>query len=272
MLDGRRRPVLESRGVKILMYHWVSGHPGQRLRQWGITPDQLRAQMRFLHEKDYLTMTLGDVVDVVRGVRPVPERSVALTFDDGYRDFLEDVAPVLEEYGFSATIFLVADRVGETNAWDARHGDPPRPLLSWKEAADLASQGIVLGSHGRTHRPLPGLSDKDLLEEIAGSKAILEDRLGLEVAHFSYPHGLFDDRCLASLQAAGYRSACADIRGGNCEGIDPFQLRRSLITCHETQWSFAFKLRTGFGVREWATAGMATLSSQAAASPLRGVS
>ena len=217
-------------------------------------------------------MSLGEVVEVVGGIRAVPERAVALTFDDGYRDFLEDVAPVLEEYGFSATIFLVADRVGETNAWDARHGDPPRRLLSWKEAGDLALRGIELGSHSRTHRPLPDLPDEALHEEIAGSKAILEDQLGLEVKHFSYPHGLFDGRCLDLLKAAGYQSACADIRGGNHAGVDPFRLRRSLITCHETRWSFAFKLMTGSGVREWATSGLMSLTGQPAPAPLGGMS
>src|SRR5262249_34062288 len=160
------------------------------------------------------------------------ERCVVLTFDDGYRDFLQDAAPVLEEMRLSATIFLVADRMGETNAWDARHGDPERSLLTWREASELAARGFQFGSHSRTHRPLPQLSDAELRDEIEGSKAILENRLGFEVAHFSYPHGLFDERCLEHLRRAGYASACADIRGGNRKGIDPYQLRRSLITCH----------------------------------------
>lgn len=264
--------MLESRGVKILMYHWISGDPGQRLRHWGLTPDQFRSQMRSLHEGGYRTIPLSEVAEVATGARPVPPRSISLTFDDGYRDFLQEVAPVLEEYGFSATIFLVADRVGESNAWDARHGDPPRPLLSWKEAGELAAQGIELGSHGRTHRPLPSIPQRDLREEILGSKQILEDRLGIRVRHFSYPHGLFDDRCLSLLREAGYESACADIRGGNREGTDPFQLRRSLITCHESQWSFAFKLRTGFGMREWAASALGTVGGRTTPAPLRGTS
>ena len=264
--------MLESRGVKILMYHWISGDPGQRLRHWGVTPDQFRSQMRSLYEGGYRTVSLDEVVGVARGERPLPQQAVSLTFDDGYRDFLQEVAPVLEDYGFSATIFLVADRVGESNVWDARHGDPPRPLLSWREAADLARRGMELGSHSRTHRPLPSIPQNDLREEILGSKQILEDRLGIRVSHFSYPHGLFDDRCLALLREAGYASACADIRGGNRQGTDPFQLRRSLITCHETQWSFAFKLKTGFGVREWAASSLAILAGQTAPAELRGMS
>ena len=252
----------ESEGVKILMYHWISGDPGQRLRHWGVTPDQFRAQMRFLHDQGYRTMSLGEVVDIVRGARSVPARSVVLTFDDGYRDFLHEALPTLSELGFSATVFLVADRMGESNTWDARHGDPPRPLLSWSEAAGLAQAGIEIGSHARTHRPLTRLSLKELREEIAGSKAVIEDRLGLPVRHFSYPHGLFDGRCLGVLREAGYESACADIRGGNRQGINPFQLRRSLMTCHETRWSFSFKVHTGFGMREWAASAMASLTGQ----------
>ena len=250
----------ESQGVKILMYHWISGDPGQRLRHWGVTPDQFRSQMRFLKDEGYRTMSLGEVVEIVRGARSIPPRAIALTFDDGYRDFLHEAVPTLRELGFSATVFLVSDRMGESNTWDARHGDPPRPLLSWSEAAALAKSGIEFGSHARTHRPLTRLSLRDLREEIVGSKAAIEEHLGCPVRHFSYPHGLFDGRCLPLLRAAGYESASADIRGGNRQGIDPFQLRRSLMTCHETRWSFSFKVRTGFGIREWAATAMGSLA------------
>jgi len=91
---------------------------------------------------------------------------VALTFDDGYSDFLHNVLPVLECHGFTATVFLVADQVGRTNAWDARHGDPPRALLGWEEAAALADRGIAIGSHARTHRFLTELSGAEMEEEI----------------------------------------------------------------------------------------------------------
>ncbi|HEV8375401.1 MAG TPA: polysaccharide deacetylase family protein, partial [Candidatus Polarisedimenticolia bacterium] len=159
----------ESNGVKILMYHWISGDPGQRLRHWGVTPDQFESQARQLHEGGFRTVTLGEIVDSVGGRRPAPEKAVALTFDDGYRDFLEEVAPILERFGFTATLFLVADRVGQTNAWDSRHGDPPRRLLSWREASELASRGFEIGSHTRTHRMMPRLPDHELREEILGS-------------------------------------------------------------------------------------------------------
>jgi peptidoglycan/xylan/chitin deacetylase (PgdA/CDA1 family) len=238
-------------GPKVLMYHWVSGDPGERLRAWGVTPEQFESQMQYLSDEGYRVVPLDEVVATVRGKRPSSEREVAITFDDGYRDFLEHAAPVLRRFSFAATIFLVADRVGQTNSWDARHGDRPRPLMGWSEAAALAAAGMEIGSHARTHRFLPALSDQELEDEIRGSKRILEDRLGREMRFFSYPHGLHDERALRWVAAAGYAAGCSDIRGGNASGTDPLLLRRTLVTCHETRWSFGFKCRTGFGAREW---------------------
>ncbi len=249
----------ETGGVKVLMYHWVSGCPGERLRAWGVTPAQLEAQMEYLAEAGYRTVSLQEVVEVAKGLRPPSEKTVALTFDDGYRDFLDQVLPVLERYGFTGTLFLVADRVGGINAWDARHGDPPRDLLDWGEAAALAERGMEIGSHGRTHRFLPELSSAEMEEEFVGSKRIIEERLERRVRFFSYPHGLHDGRCVALAASAGYEGACADIRGGNGAGTDPFRLRRTLVTFHDSRWSFAFKVRTGFGLQEWTAERVAAL-------------
>src|SRR4030095_11735157 len=96
---GRPRPVHESTGVKILMYHWVSGDPGQRLRHWGVTPDQFESRVRPLRGGVARAVAVGEGVEGVRGLRQRPEKSVVLTFDDGYRDFLGEVAPVLGRFG-----------------------------------------------------------------------------------------------------------------------------------------------------------------------------
>ena len=103
---------------------------------------------------------------------------------------------------------------------------------------------------------MPRLADSDLIREIRGSKELLENRLGQAIHFFSYPYGLHDRRCLDLVAAAGYQGACSDFRGTNRAGVDPFRLRRSLITCHDTTWSFGFKLRTGFSMKEWAVSKM----------------
>jgi peptidoglycan/xylan/chitin deacetylase (PgdA/CDA1 family) len=190
----------------------------------------------------------------VRGERRSSPRQVALTFDDGYRGLLDHALPVLERFGFRATFFLVSDRVGGTNAWDAQHGDAPRALMSWDEAAGLLARGMEIGAHSRTHPFLPDLPDRVLEDEVRRSKETIEDRLGRPVRYFAYPHGLLDERCRRSVMAAGYAGACSSEPGGNGRATDPFLLRRTEISWHDSIRSFAFKARTGFGARRWAGA------------------
>jgi len=243
--------VPDASGINVLAYHWVDPDPGHRLRQWGVTPEEFEAQMTALDEGGYKVLSLDEVFQVVRGERVSPPKAVALTFDDGYRGLLDHAVPVLERFGFRAAFFLVSDRVGETNAWDARHGDAPRALMSWDEAAGLVARGMEIGAHSRTHPFLPDLPDRALEDEVRRSKKTIEDRLGQSVRFFAYPHGLFDERCRRSVRAAGYAGACSSEPGGNGRETDPFALRRTEISCHDSVRSFAFKARTGYGVRRW---------------------
>jgi peptidoglycan/xylan/chitin deacetylase (PgdA/CDA1 family) len=245
------QPVPTAQRVTILAYHWVDPDPGRKLRRWGLTPEAFEAQMTTLAEGGYQVLTLGEALDVVQGLRAAPRRSVVLTFDDGYRGLLDHAVPVLERFGFRATFFLVSDRVGGTNSWDARHGDPPRSLLDWSEAATLLGLGMEIGSHSRTHPFLTRLSESQLEDEIRGSRQTIEDRLGAPVRFFCYPHGLHDDRCVRLLEGAGYAGACTTLAGINGPGSEPFRLRRAEISFHDTAWSFSFKARTGFGLRDW---------------------
>lgn len=244
----------EADGVTILAYHWVDPDPGRKLRRWGLRPGTFEAQMSALAEGGFEVGPLGDVLPRIQGRRPAPPRAVALTFDDGYRGLLDHALPVLRRFGFRATFFLVSDRMGGTNAWDARHGDPPRALMDWREAAALADEGMEIGSHSRTHPYLTDLSEPEIDDEIRGSKAAIEDRLGRPVRFFSYPHGLHDARCRRLAAAAGYEGACSTLSGGNRPGVDPFRLHRTEISYHDTSWSFSFKAATGFGLRDWAAA------------------
>ena len=249
----------DTAGVKVLVYHSVDPDPGRRLREWGLTPEAFEAQMRALAEGGYQVLSLQEVLEVVQGERPPSPKTVALTFDDGYRGHLDHVLPVLERFRFRATFFLVSDRMGGTNTWDARHGDRPRSLMGWNDAAALAARGMELGSHSRTHPFLTNLSESELENEIRGSKETIEDRLGGPVRFFSYPHGLLDSRCRRLVASSGYAGACSSQFGGNDLGTDLFQLRRSQITYYDTAWSFTFKVRTGFSIREWTRTRVAEL-------------
>jgi peptidoglycan/xylan/chitin deacetylase (PgdA/CDA1 family) len=120
------------------------------------------------------------------------DNAVALTFDDAFQNFGTIAAPLLEEHSLPATLFVVTQRVGGTNAWRkplAPTAIPVLPLLDWSGIAAVAQRGIAIGSHGRTHRALSSLDAGDLRDEVNGSSIDLRRELGITPSAFCYPYG-----------------------------------------------------------------------------------
>ena len=236
-------------GVACLMYHWVNVDLGRRLRLYGVTPKAFAAQVRWMREAGYRSCTLDEFLDHVEGRSILPPRTVLLTFDDGYRDNIDNAGPVLEAAGWNAVIFAVVDCVGGTNAWDAKHGDRPRELLSWDEIRSHDGGVFRFEVHSKTHPRLPGLERARAVDEIAGAKKRFEDELGRETACFSYPHGEFDRRVEQIVREAGFRAAMTDRLGTNRPGEHPLRLRRTMVTSRDVWPTFAFKVSTGYGAQ-----------------------
>lgn len=236
-------------GVPVLMYHWVNDDLGDRLRLYGVRPRAFARQVARLRSAGYRAVPIEDVLRHMRGEIALAPRSVVLTFDDGYVDNIENAAPVLEEAGFTATVFLVTDRMGGVNEWDLHHGDAPRRLMSWDDARRLDGTIFRFEPHSRTHPFLDRVpDDARVRDEISGSKKRLEDELGRAAEVFSYPHGAFDARAEAMVREAGFRAAVTDLSGLNRRGTDPLRARRTMITSRDVLPTFAFKVLTGHGV------------------------
>jgi peptidoglycan/xylan/chitin deacetylase (PgdA/CDA1 family) len=125
----------------------------------------------------------------IRAGRPAVDRGFALTFDDGLASIL-DVAERVVHHGFTATVFVVTDRVGQENDWPGQPGWVPQErLLSWPELLDLDRSGLRLGAHGRTHRRLGRLDAATLADELRGSQDAIEQRTGRACSLFAYPYG-----------------------------------------------------------------------------------
>lgn len=117
--------------------------------------------------------------------------AVALTFDDGFRNFAEIAQPLLAEHGLPATVFVVSDYVGRTNAWGGAPdpGVPVLPLMNWDELARMRECGIELGAHTRRHRRLAWLRGPELVDEISAAAEIIRRHTGARPAGFAYPYG-----------------------------------------------------------------------------------
>jgi peptidoglycan/xylan/chitin deacetylase (PgdA/CDA1 family) len=227
-------------GTPVLMYHQVGEHrPGSALNTWRVPEEDFRWQLDALRRRGHRGVALRDLFDAPS----TPARRSALTFDDGYRGVLERALPLLLAHGFSATVFVVANKIGGVNDWDGE--EPGEPLLSADEVRALHAAGIEIGSHGATHRALTRLDDDDLAREAAGSKEALERLIGAPVTSFCYPYGDFDDRVVAAVRAAGYSAACV-IRGDIANDLsDPFRIPRVSVRGTNSRLDFTLALTRG---------------------------
>jgi peptidoglycan/xylan/chitin deacetylase (PgdA/CDA1 family) len=169
------------------------------------------------------------MVTGVRELLTVPPEvdAVALTFDDGFANFASVAWPLLEEHGLPVTLFVVTDRVGDVNRWDhGRHQViPSLPLADWDTLGRLATAGVEIGSHGRTHVHLNRVDAAQLENEIAGSASLIEREIGIRPTLFSYPYGRPSHDCLPIVRAHYRGAVTAKLRPLD-EDDSPFLLPR----------------------------------------------
>ncbi len=189
--------------LPILLYHRVAPAGSPAMSRYRVTPEAFEEHLRYLRDAGYYSVGLEDWRTAMEAEKPLPGRAVLLTFDDGYLDFLVYAWPLLEHYGFSATVFLVADAVGRSNDWDRVYGEEI-PLLGWEEIHQLRDKGIEFGSHSVSHLPLTALSLEEVVREGARSKTILERQLGVPIHSFAYPYGDVDEVVQHLIGACGY--------------------------------------------------------------------
>ncbi len=135
---------------------------------------------------------------------------VGLTFDDGYEDFLSTAVPILEQLGFSATLFVVSGLLGGENSWEHRGGPRPRlKLLGLDGVREVSTRGMEIGGHTTSHPRLSGLGAQALSEEIGRDRQVLSEMLGEPVEGFCYPYGDLDAQVIRTVREAGYDYACA---------------------------------------------------------------
>lgn len=227
----------------ILMLHEVSAPTELRMKSLAISPERFRRFMERLARLGY-TSALPTEWD-----RHTAGRRVILTFDDAYEDFMHNAFPVLERLSLQATVFVVVDRIGKTNEWDAAGGCEPKRLLTLEQIRELHRHGVHFGSHSLTHAQLTDLPDHELAREVGDSKRKLEDFLGAEVPGFAYPWGLADMRVRSVVARAGYKVGLTTQEGLNWSD-DPLTLKRISLAEVDTLPEFACKMATGSDLRQ----------------------
>ncbi|MCT2398391.1 glycosyltransferase [Novosphingobium mangrovi (ex Huang et al. 2023)] len=227
--DARAVPVASAwHPFPILMYHRIADVGPAALAQWRTSPAAFEAQLGWLHDNGFTGITLERLTAVFASGQPLPQRSVAITFDDATRDFMETALPLLQRYGFPAALYVPTNAVGGHADWDSRYGEPA-PLLDWAEIASLQDHDVTIGAHGVRHVGLTGLAPEELVRELAGSKAVLEARLGREVTSIAYPFGAFDPAIRDMAALCGYRTGLTCVEGLVDASADALALRRQEV-------------------------------------------
>lgn len=180
--------------MPILVYHHVV--PGRSPSLLFENPDSFEQELKYLKDNGYQPVSFDDLADCLEHGVALPERPVILSFDDGWDNQFNHAFPLLQKYSFTATFFAVTGYVDHEN------------FMTTEQLKTLLAAGMTIGSHTRTHPALAGVGGgQRLREEVAGSKAWLEDRLEIAVSTFAYPYGSYSASVVAAVKAAGYRTA-----------------------------------------------------------------
>jgi peptidoglycan/xylan/chitin deacetylase (PgdA/CDA1 family) len=191
--------------VPVLMYHEITRTPFSSARL-AVSPSSFAAQVSYLQDNGFTGITAGRLASALAHGEQLPDRSVVLTFDDGFADFHEAALPVLQRYGFTATLYVTT---GWIRGAEFSAGSAPGPMLSWSQISEVAAAGVEIGAHSHRHRALDRLDDRALHGELATSKEILEDRLATAVPGLAYPFGYSSARVRGLARQVGYSHAFA---------------------------------------------------------------
>jgi peptidoglycan/xylan/chitin deacetylase (PgdA/CDA1 family) len=220
----------EERALRVLMYHKVNDlWPNPTT----VPTSVFAEQMEVLGKLGYTPVSLDDVRDYYLLGRALPPGAVLITFDDGYRDNLENALPILQQHGYPAVVFVPIGYLDDRRPLP--HEDSLHLLgvrnetVDWEALAELEAGGIRVESHGIAHRPLSELDPAEAAREITLSKLRLEEKLGREVEAFAFVKGSLADyrpEHASLVQQAGYKLAFTSVTGANGPRTDPFRLRR----------------------------------------------
>ena len=220
--------------VPVLMYHMVDDPARYRglghYIRYLVHPDQFRAQLRWLRENGYNTVTLQDLYAHRQKGKPLPENPVILTFDDGYACAYQHALPELVRYDMVGTFFVCSENM-----------DGKR-YLSAEMLVKMHKKGMEVGSHSMTHANLVKISLEHAATEIAQSKADLEALTGGEVQFFSYPYGAFNPAVQQLVEKSGYLGAVTTSMGYAAMQEDMMKMKRVFIGYFDELEQFAGKV------------------------------
>jgi peptidoglycan/xylan/chitin deacetylase (PgdA/CDA1 family) len=223
----------------ILLYHQIQDIPLLHdPLQLAVSPSLFEREMAFLYKNGYECLSLASMVKMHMKGEPLPARAFAITLDDGYQDNFDYAFPILRKYGFTATIFLVPERVGKTTKWWGLTSAQEFPLMPWPNIREMALAGIEFGSHTYSHALLNDLKKDEIDREFSTSKKMIENELDKPVELFAFPYERSTPSLAKEVENQGYLGACGSLLLPESR----FNLWRTQCFGTDTMEAFRFKI------------------------------
>lgn len=177
-------------GIPVLNYHQINDKDHNALT---VPVADFEREMAYLKADGYTSITPEQLSDHLKYGKPLPEKPVMITFDDGYRDNYTNAFPILQKYGFTASIFLVSDFMGRFDNY-----------LTWEQVQEMSEAGINMESHTLSHVELAGLPHDELYKQLMGGKLATEWKTLKFVKYMAYPCGNMDEAAMTAVKDCGY--------------------------------------------------------------------
>ena len=215
--DSSINLVNDNRGIPVLYYHSVNDTVDNEVT---ISPELLKKQLEYIKYQGYITLSMNEVENYILYNQPIPEKSILITFDDGYMDNYSKAYPILKELNMKATIFCI------TSELDGSY------YLSEEALKEMSQNNIDIESHTVNHLHLNKLTYDEQLKEMSGSKTKLENITGKKVTSIAFPFGDYNEYSVKAAKNAGYNIAFTTNKGFADRDDNPLELDRIYVNSY----------------------------------------
>jgi len=234
---------------RILMYHQIAPHQqGAKFNGLRVIPEMFEKQLKWLSQNNWRFVTMAQLMELKGNI---PEKTVVLTFDDGYLDNLTTALPLMKKYNACATLYLVIQR--HNNDWSTKkkkHHDSGElsreQKLSDQQVKQLLASGLFeIGGHTQQHANLSILDQQQKIIEIKNSKIELENSFNTKVTSFAYPFGIYSEEDVGIVKDSGYSNAVTTDSGIDNLSGSLFKLKRIKISGKDNFYAFKLRMKNG---------------------------
>jgi peptidoglycan/xylan/chitin deacetylase (PgdA/CDA1 family) len=224
--------------IPILCYHKIENR-----HEWGLNtvkPIEFKEQIAFLQDQGYHTTNFNQLLS-----NEIPTKPIIITFDDGYASVYHNAFPILQEFKFTAIIYIISSFIGLLNTWDVNFGGIYFKHLDENNILEMATAGIEFGTHGQTHRALTYLTEKEIKKELIDSRLKLQELTKQPILSLAYPFGM-QNRIVRNIASeAGIRFGCIGVRLNH---ISKNALRLNRIPVYRTDSIRTLKSKLSNGI------------------------